>query len=552
MSRITAAERYNQRRQDILSQEINIYPVKKDGVFETTLVFPNLYALGIASLEFHSLFRHLSTWPDTICERVFFPESDELNWRKRTGRPIVKLESGNPMKASDLIVFSIQYVSDYIRVLDIMEMSGLILRSEQRTDKWPLIIATGLCTTANPLPLAPFIDAFIIGETESSFGPVLDTIKSFGSQGAAKAITLKRISELPGSYVPVIHGYKNPTVSIMRQWAMSDALCSQSSIISSGSAVSDTVIVEISRGCPFSCRFCLPGYISLPYRERKPEVIASVIEKYPADKKICLMGCSPDSHSGIKEIIKIAKSKGKSICKGYLRAENPQHLLEWGREMWRSSITIAPETGSDSLRKVIGKKMKNQDILETIENLPEDSSHIRLFFILGLPFETRKDRQAIVSFTKEIRQRTKLPISISLSLFIPKPWTAFQWMAMTHPRELRKYAKELIPKLEKIRKVKCDITDAREAQIEALISRGDHRIADALEDKLEGKSWSTALKEANINPDWIFTALKPGTPFAWDFLNMGFGHTRLARELTSAISANQNRLKAEEIEESIQ
>ena len=546
MSRRSAPDRYNERRLSRLGAEKQILKVNREGVFETVVASPSEYCVGMSLLDYHVILRQLSTWPDTICERAFYPERDELNWLKRSGRPVTTLESGRSIAGFDLLVFSIGFVTDYLPMFEMMRLSNLEMQSSRRESPWPLIACCGLPTTANPLPLSLFIDFFIIGETEPSLGPVLDTIKSLGTQGAPKRVLLERIAELPGLYVPLVHGSEKPDTTIMRQWAMSEALRGHSICVSDNCIISGKVLVETARGCPFNCGFCLDGYIHLPYRERKAEEVIASLESIPGEVTLALASDSPAVHTGLEEIVQGCQAEGRKTCIGSLRIESPSTLQRSGSDFDDSILVLFPEAGSDGLRKVIGKKLTNEEVLDRVGSIESSIGRIRLHFMLGLPFEMDEDRQAIVELVKEVRCLTKVPIEVSMTSFVPRPWTAFQWMPMRRPQHLRKWAREIESGLRRVKRTKCFFSDPRDAQIEALMARGDYRAGLALEHKLEGLSWTASFEKAGISMDWVFEQLEPGDPFPWDFLNMGFGHTRLARELTAAMSANVARTRKEE------
>lgn len=508
------------------------------------LAYPNSYAVGMTSLGFQRVLSQMSDWPDTLCERAFVPEADELAWRRKTGRPVVTLDGGRPIRSCDLLAFSISSEYDYINVLDMMKLSGIAPRAAERTDDWPLVIAGGLCVTANPMPMAQFLDVMVIGESEPTLGPLLDTIKSMGSQGAGKKRLLKQLSTLPGIYVPSVHSSKSPRASIMRQWAGVEGLGAHSVVTTPESVFEDTIMLEIARGCPFNCRFCLPGYAYLPYRESRPEDILPILDSMSAGTRVGFVACSPDSHPSFREFIDHARTAGLEVSIGSQRAENPSQLGEG--DLHGTTLTIAPETGADGLRRVIGKSLRNESVLNTVSSASGSVSRIRMYFIYGFPFETDEDRAEIARLVAEIRTLTALPVSVSINPFIPKPWTAFQWSPLAHVDDLRKWRDEITRALRAVPNVEVRFLGAREAHIQALLARGDHRVGDALLHRLEGDGWPQAFQKAGIDMNWVFEQVKPGTPFEWDFINMGFGYTRLAREFSLAASMNQSRFRVPE------
>jgi radical SAM superfamily enzyme YgiQ (UPF0313 family) len=223
-----------------------------------------------------------------------------------------------------------------------------------------------------------------------------------------------------------------------------------------------------------------------------------------------------------------------------------KYLENIGLDYDPAVINIHLEAGSESFRKVLGKNLKEQSIIDSIAGISKSTREIRFHFQIGLPFEMESDRDSIAQVVKGIRKLTKVPITVNINIFIPRPWTAFQWSEMVHTRDLRRWLEIIEGQLSKIRSVSVISECPREAHIRALLARGDHRVAKALEEKLTGIGWNTAFTRAGIDIGWVFTRLKTSTVFGWDFLNMGFGYTRLARELQLALSADQARKKEAE------
>lgn len=546
MSRKPAADYYDERRRSILSSESCDLDFTGKGIFEIILASPMEYGATMSSLRFQNTFRQLASWPETCCERAFYPDKDEFHWRSRYGHPAITLETGKSIKQCDLLFFTPSSEDDYIRMLEMMSISDIRLKGSERTGKWPLVIAGGTTVTANPMPLAEFMDAFIIGETEPSIGPVLDTIKSLGAQGASKKKLLRRLSTLPGIYIPSVHEIPGRVSSIMRQWAGSDGMGMTSYFHSPDCINSDITMLEISRGCPYNCKFCQPGYVSLPYRECKLEELEGVIEEMDGVRTIALIGSSPRSHPDLRKIIGAAEKKGMEVVLCSNKYDDQIHDSGFHEDLTEKVIVLSPETGNDFLRRVIGKKLKNRSLLDSVEKHRDKTEKVRIYFMIGLPFESPEDRHSIVEFVREVRSRTDLPIEVFVNPFVPKPWTAFQWSALANPTDLREWIDELERGLRKIKGVKARYGDPREAHVRALLARGDHRVSRVLEEKLTGVGWNTAFKNAGINIRWVLEDTDPEVTFEWGFLNMGFGHTRLAREYHASMSMNQGRLKDQE------
>ncbi|MCK5064349.1 MAG: radical SAM protein, partial [Candidatus Fermentibacteraceae bacterium] len=301
----------------------------------------------------------------------------------------------------------------------------------------------------------------------------------------------------------------------------------------------ETIMLEISRGCPYNCKFCQLGYVSLPYRECKLEDIEESIRNLPDINRLTILGSSLTSHPDLQKMIKTGEKKYSNVL---LDSNGTEEL---SRSFSEKAFILSPEAGTDTLRKVIGKKLSNEMMFESVEKHSDKKvKRIIIYFMIGLPFEIDSDRKGILDFVSEVRKRTSLPIHVSVKPFIPKPWTAFQWSAMANPSDLRDWIKELEIGFKRLKKVSFKSEEPRETHVRALLARGDHRTSYALEERLSGVGWNTAFKRADISIRWVLEKLDTEIPFEWDFLNMGFGHTRLAREYHSSFTAHQNRIKA--------
>lgn len=540
MSRKSAVDRYEERRKGLLSTEKSLSLGNSRGVFETVFAFPRPYHQAMAHLAFHRIHRQLSTWSDTLCSRAFLPERDEYNWRKRASEPAVTMDSGKPIADCDLLLFIIPGETDFLPALEMMELSGITLRASQRREKWPLIFATGLSVTANPMPLMPFFDAFLIGESEPILGPVLDTIKSMGRCSASKDTILQQVADLPGMFVPRVHGV-SPKFGIMRQWASTESVGALTGTISARSVIPDTWIVEIARGCPFNCRFCMPGYLYLPYREQHLEELEETIRSIPRGERVVLTACTPAGHIQLEEITGFATECGLTAHASSHRRDTPEMVEEIPSTYDVETLLMAPETGSDGLRRILGKGRTNQDYRNALINADPRVKRVRINFQIGLPFETDADREENAEFVQMVTRNTSLPLTVRMDPFIPRPWTAFQWSPMVNPARLRVLIDSFASSVKSLGIHQIHGISPRDAHIYALLSRGDRRTAAALEAKLTGIGWNTAFEKAGVDINWVFEQIEVGSQFGWDFLNMGFGYTRLAREYQAAAALDEER-----------
>jgi radical SAM superfamily enzyme YgiQ (UPF0313 family) len=548
MSRKSAGDKYEERRRQLLSAERRLSAGNSEGVFETVVSFPREYPQAMGHLAFHRLYKQLSTWPDTLCARAFLPEKDELNWRKRQEKPVETLDTGRSIKDSDLLVFLLPSETDWLPALQMMELSSITLRNKDRQHKWPIIIATGMSVTANPIPTSPFFDAFIIGENEPTLGPVLDIIKSLGSRRRPKAEILHALSTLPGLYVPAVHGI-NPRHSIMRQWASSESVGALTDTITAHSVMPDTYILEIARGCPYNCRFCMSGYLLLPYREQRAEDLEGKIRQIPQGTTVVYTACTPAGHDELPLLMKLADANHLNARTSSHMRETPELSEELPNIMDAETLLLVPETGSERLRRIIGKFRTDDSYLEMVRNITPEMKRVQINFQIGLPFETDEDRAANSVFVARVKELTALPVSVRVDQFIPRPWTAFQWYPMAGLREVREHLVLLKTRLDSIGIHELTGFDPRDTHIQALLIRGDRRVSRALVKKLEGVGWNTAFEYAGIDMNRVFEPWDQSRDLPWEFLNMGFGYTRLAREFQMAVAAFEGKPEVHEEEE---
>ncbi len=540
MSRKSASDKYEERRCELLDAERRLSYGNSEGVFETLVAFPREYAQAMGHLAFHRLYKQLSTWPDTMCARAFLPEKDEYNWRKRQNKPVDTLDTGKSIKDSDLLVFLMPSETDWFPALQMMELSGITLESKKRQHKWPILLATGMSVTANPIPMSGFFDAFIIGETEPTLGPVLDIIKSLGSRRRPKSEILQGLAYLPGLYVPAVHG-REPKHSIMRQWASSESVGALTDTISAHSIMPDTYILEIARGCPFNCRFCMSGYLLLPYREQRAEDLEEKIKRIPEGTTVVYTSCTPGGHDELKELMRLAKSSGLNARVSSHMRETPELAEELPTIMDAETLLLVPETGSDTLRKVLGKHRDNESYFAVVRELQKGMKAVQINLQLGFPFENQDDRNENIEFVKQVQLLTDLPIIVRADQFIPRPWTAFQWSPMASLRDIREYLAELKQALEALGVTRIRGFDPRDTHIQALLIRGNAAVGKALMKKLDGVGWNTAFEFAGVDMNSVFEPSDQAAQLPWEFLNMGFGYTRLAREYQMAQAAEDER-----------
>jgi radical SAM superfamily enzyme YgiQ (UPF0313 family) len=520
------------------------------------LVYPNAYRLGMANLGLHAVYRLLNDDPGTACERAFLPED---------GGEVLTEESGRPLSAFDVVAFSLSFEEDYVHVLEILERAGLPLRSAGRDERFPLVLAGGIAVQINPEPVAPFFDAFLVGEGEALLPPFLALLHRVRGAPPRRADLLRDLSALPGGYVPSLYDVayadtrdpggawvtrivprEGAPERVRRVYVEDLRKIATSRVVSSPDAqFGDLFLTEVARGCLWGCRFCAAGFVQRPYREVDLETLREEARRGIAEGlRVGLVGPDTSDHSGLDPLTCFIGEQGGAFSPSSLRVDA---ITPWlSRRMadgGERSITIAPEAGTERLRRVINKDFTDDQIVRAAENaLAEGMRHVKMYFMCGLPTETEEDVLGMARIAVRIREEVMVPwarrrgrmgrLSLSVNPFVPKPWTPFQWVGMADPRDLetkrRLLARELRP-----RGIDLEFMSPREAFLQSLLSRGDRRCADLLEiaHRETGGDLRRALRHWPHDPD--FFALREageGEVLPWDFLDHGLTKKFLRRE----------------------
>ena len=490
-----------------------ISAIYKDAAIKVALAFPDLYEIGMSHLGLKILYRIINDLPYASAERVFSPWIDLEAEMRAKGLLLTSLESDRQLKDFDIIGFSLQYELSYTTVLNMLNLGGLPLRTADRIcspgRNFPLVLAGGPCTV-NPGPVSPFIDAFLIGDGEEAITEILDTVYQWKTGGdSRKESLLKALSGIEGIYVPsyppVPHFPEERMGSIKRRFirSLDDAPFPDKPIVPFTSIVHDRVNVEIARGCSMGCRFCQAGMIYRPVRERSPEKVIEIVEKALRNtgyEEAAFTSLSAGDYSWLLHVVKEFNKRfsGDRIALSLpsLRVTAINHdLLKEIRSVRKTGFTIAPEAGTERLRKVINKDFTEADYEQALRILFEEGwLNLKLYFMIGLPTETDKDIEAIphmaIKALKTARQYTKrfVNISIGVSPFIPKAHTPFQWFGQEPSEDTRrkkKYIKNALMK--KGFNIKGHDVDM--SLLEAAFARGDERLSSLLE-----KTWSLGCR----------------------------------------------------------
>jgi len=522
---MTRALRQNQRSR--LAAETNLCSAsgRHGGQLSVCLVSPSRYRTGMSSLGFQTVYSLLSESAEIRCERAFLPEREELEEYRRSGTPLLSLESQRPLGDFDLIAFSTSFEPDYLNIPIILNLSRLPLYSAERSESHPLVIAGGAAFFINPEPVADFFDAICIGEGEDIIPNLITALLSpdlAGRPGLRAAL-----SKIPGIYVPSLYQPQYDGDRLLRYDAAPEAplpvarisACleqhppSSSQILTEDTEFGDMFLVEVSRGCPRGCRFCSSGFIYGTFRQQPYDHLVELVDKGLAYRnKVGLVGAAVSDYAEIGRLSRYIVDKGAKVSVSSLRLDRiDDDMLEALLASGHKTISLAPEGGSQRLRDLIRKNLTEKQILDACEMLiSRDILNLKLYVIIGLPTETEEDLNELVRLVEAIRERVierarlnkRLgEITLSVNPFIPKPFTPFQWCGMEPIPSLERKVKLLESRLRPLSNVKFKIESLRESYLQALLSRGDRRLAPLLAAMAEGGNLKKAGRLCGIDTD---------------------------------------------------
>ena len=512
------------------------------------LVYPSTYELGMSSLGIQVIHAILNNRQDTTCERVFFPESKYVAELVRKKTPLFSLETQTYINTFDIVGFSISFESDYINVPRTLELGNIPALSAERTEWDPIIIAGGINISYNPEPLADFVDIFVVGEAELTIHQLMDEFNEWKQTNSPKNELLRVIGSKPGFYVPSFYevtyqddGKVKQVSSKQSSPAKIDASAVPSldsvetctHIHTPNTEFSNVHLIEIVRGCGRQCRFCVADYARRWPRHRSVDNTLYLAEKARGiTDRIGLVGASISDHPYINQIASGLVDRGFRISCASLRAETVEEpLLDALADSEQGTITIAPEVATENLQKVINKAIPRERLYYVFEEaLKRDILNLRLYFLIGVPYETPEDVAAIADLAKDVRtillphaKRTGRMgrISFTISPMVPKPHTPFQWVSMEPPKTIAKKLDYLKREINKLGSIKVSSASARMAHQEAVLARGDRRLGKVILDMARGTSWNNAFRSHGLAPDFYalrqrdFNEINP-----WDHLDL--------------------------------
>jgi radical SAM superfamily enzyme YgiQ (UPF0313 family) len=478
----------------------------------------------MSNLGLISIFYLITSHPLASCERVFLPNKQDISLLKKRGTPLGSIESGRSLFTFDVLAFSISFENDYVNIVKILDLSSIPVYAKDRDENHPIVIGGGIAAFLNPEPIADFFDVFLLGDSPDMINEFIDTYARLKGT-VSRSELLRALSKIKGAYVPALYdvsyddggGIKDisakngikPYVEVR----MADDLTglpAYSYIISKDAVFGDMFLLEISRGCLRFCRFCAAGYNYFPYKKLPVEKIKEIVCEKSGDKKIGLVGAAVSDYEDMDELCDFLCETGRKFSVSSFRADSlSDTLLHSLKESGHKTLTIAPEAGSQRMRDVIRKGISEKDVLNAADRIASSGIlNVKLYYIIGLPFETDDDICEIVRLTRKVRDifleaSKKLKragkVTVSIHPFIPKAKTPFFFKGMARPEELKKKMRTIAEGLKKEPNITLEKVSVKDAVLEALLTRADRHISSVIRLMAEGKSLKQSARELDID-----------------------------------------------------
>ena len=552
------------------------------------MCFPDVYDIGMSHLGIQILYDMLNKMPDVYCERVYSPWTDLDAIMREKHIPLFAIESQDPVKDFDILGITLQYEMCYTNILQILDLSGIPLHGSDRTWDDPIVIGGGPCAY-NPEPIAEFFDLFYIGEGETAYRQLIDIYKDSRKNGESRETFLKRAAGVPGIYVPSLYEpeyHEDGTLKAFRPTCpeapekvvkqlvldMTEAVYPEKPLVPFIKVTQDRVVLEIMRGCIRGCRFCQAGMIYRPVREKNVERLKDLAYKMlknTGHEEISLSSLSSSDYRSLEELVRFLieefHGKGVNVSLPSLRIDAfSLDVMSKVQDVKKSSLTFAPEAGSQRLRDVINKGLTEEEILQGAADAFKGGwNRVKLYFMLGLPTETVEDMEGIALLSEKIaeeyyeipkdQRNGKVQVVASTSFFVPKPFTPFQWARMSTKEEFLDKARVVNRKMKEMlnhKSLKYNWHEADVTVLEGVLARGDRRVAavikeayrngalyDAWSESFRNDIWMKAFETCGVDIDFYTTRERSlDEQFPWDFIDTGVPKEFLKREGNNALN----------------
>ena len=555
-----------QKARQILEKETGAVRKPWGGKITVCLIYPNTYYVGMSNLGFQTVYQDLNSADDVVCERAFLPEPEDLREYQQTQTPLFSLESQKPLSKFDILAFSISFENDFLNVLTLLDLSRIPLESLQRRGALPLVMGGGVAVFLNPEPLSDFFDLFVLGEAEETIPEFLDVYRNAMVKRSVidKRELLRKLAGVEGTYVPAFYQVTyapdgrlesmRPEAGlparVKRRWVSHlDQFPTRSTLFTSETEFKDMTVVEVNRGCPRGCRFCGACFVYHPFRNRSLHLLESLSkESLSQETRIGLAGTAVSDYKDLLPLCQSIRNHQGGLSLSSLRIDTlTPELVRCLKESEVRQVAIAPEAGSERLRKVLKKGYSEDEILSAVRILVENGlQQMKCYFMIGLPSETDDDVKAILQLSKRIRhqlvshpeaQKRRWRIVLSVNPFVPKPATPFQWCPLEDVAVLKKKLRTIQKGVQGERGMEMIHDLPKWAYVQALLSRGDRRVGSILVAAHQRKGdWGRALKGTSLNPDFfVYRRRDLDELFPWDFIDHGIPKEKLKQEYLAAL-----------------
>ena len=527
------------------------------GKISVALVYPNTYAVGMSNLGFQTIYRHLNAMPDVVCERVFMPEPADLDEMRRAETQPFSLESLRPLTDFHLIGFSVTYEGDYINVLRLLAMAGIPVRAAARRPHDPLVLMGGVCAFSNPEPIAPFMDFVAVGEGEEL---VVEMIAAYRAGYRDRAGLLASLAVIDGVYVPERYdiAYADdgaivdvaardgaPAIVAKRRLRNVNAFETVAAVKTSQAEYGHMALLEVGKGCGRGCRFCLEGQVYRPVRHRSVDALRETVERMAAagERRIGLVGACVSDYPWLADLLKVVEDNGMELSISSLRADSlSEGLVAALARGGHRTLTMAPEAGTERLRRVIRKSISDDQLMTACDLVRAHGiPNLKTYFMIGQPTETIEDVEAIPDLAGRMLERLRVldptgrpfgRLTLSVSSFVPKPWTPFQWAPFDGAESLQAKLEIIKRGVRRFSNVRVLHENPREAALQALLARGDRRVGDFLELAAAHEGdWRRALREWDGDAEFYTTRRRAvDERLPWDHFDVGVKKAGLLRE----------------------